>query len=103
MEAPILIQEVILIRKEVKVKIVTIIIGNLEGKEEGKLDMEEEIPTILLEMTLEMETTKMIKGENVVPSEGEITADDPESTPLEIEVAVEANLHPGNNNRGMIS
>ena len=103
MEAPILNQEVILIRKEVKVKIVALIIGNLEGKEEGKLDMEEEIPTILLEMTLEMEMTKMKEGENVVPSEGEITADDPETTHLEIEVAVEANLHPGNDDRGMIS
>ena len=68
--------------------------------------MEEEIPTTLLEetmVTLEMEMTRMIEGEEVVPTEGEMTADDPEITPQEMEVAVAANLHPGNDCREMIS
>ena len=43
------------------------------------------------------------EGEEVVPTEGEMTADNPETTPLEMEVAVAANLHPGNDDRGMIS
>ena len=115
MEALILIQEVILIRKEVQVKIVVIITGNLEGREtnnsteEGKeLDMEEEetILTTLLEetmVTLEMETTRMREGEEVVPTEGEMTADGPEISSQEMEVAVAANLHPGNDCREVIS
>ena len=116
MEALILIQDVMLIRTEIKVKIVAIILGNLEGREtnnsreEGReLDMEEEeemILTTLLEetmVTLEMETMRITEGEEVVPTEGEITADGLEISSQEMEVAVAANLHPGNNGRGMIS